>query len=449
MLVSAAIFQALVSFLQHESVEDSATSASTKEDLLIAPDPLVEWSEASVGIDLTPMMDFLNKSAGIPGPAYQNHQTDDLYVLTNSESAISFELSMNTYWKHPVSFRRRELTDGLNFLQSTIEERLQNNKDSWPKLTSALEQNGSSFPILINWDRSDNCTEDANYYCCDRPFDSSGTIRMSSNVPIMRFIAPWKCKYRLLIPTGDVLKLATSNASDWAQRFRNQDKEFPSHRKIPHVVHRGPLNIQPENLQQQIRRTLDESALFEDLDYNVNEQYDLTNFQNYTAALDVHTLFYPQLLCQNSVLLKWDPPQCLDALWLETGLEAWKHYIPVHNVTGMVELARFVTSPQNQDKIQKIIKNAHQWCQDNLVYSRLQDTLLSTISSYIELLDQHNSQWQTDEWKKNSSKYLTGHWFLRRNNAYSLPKSTVGSIKTGLRKDDPRYNTTTKEFQRL
>jgi hypothetical protein len=27
----------------------------------------------------------------------------------------TFVLSMNTYWKHPVAFRRRELTDGAQF----------------------------------------------------------------------------------------------------------------------------------------------------------------------------------------------------------------------------------------------------------------------------------------------------------------------------------------------
>lgn len=449
MLLLAAIFQVLVSFLQHESVGDSASSASVKEELFISPDRLVEWSGSSKksGVDLKPMMEFLNKTAGVPGPAYGNHQPDDLYILLNTGSSISFELSMNTYWKHPVSFRRRELTDGLNFLESTIEERFKNNKSSWPLLASTLENNSSSFPILINWDRSDNCTGDAEYYCCNRPFDPSGTIRMSGNVPIMRFISPWDCKYRLLIPTGDVLKLATKDASEWAQKFKIQDDQFPWDKKIPRVVHRGPINIHPEATQQKILQTLGESTLFENVEYKPNENYDLTNFQNYTAALDIHTLFYPQLLCQNSVVLKWDPPQCLDALWLATGLEAWKHYIPVHNVTHMVDLAHFVTNSKNQDALKKIVQNAHQWCQDNLVYSHLQDTLLSTITSYIGLLVKYDSLWQTDVWRKTRDDYLTGHWFLRRDHAYTLPKPTVGSIKTGKRRDDPRYNTTTKEFQ--
>lgn len=130
-------------------------------------------------------------------------------------------------------------------------------------------------------------------------------------------------------------------------------------------------------------------------------------------------------------------------------LKAWEHYIPVEaDMSDIVERFQFIA--ENEEKAKAIIQNANAWCAQHLDYSYLQHHFLTTISEYLKLLDAGPSKgdsWQRT-WKERQEEWLSGHFFLTRPTAYSLPKPVVGAIKTGLRRDDPHYNATSGNVER-
>jgi hypothetical protein len=303
LLIVAAALQAWVSLLHHSNILEDEIR---KEEALLDVAPNLSWGKKNGkgGIDLLPLLKFVNDSASITGPSYEPNQPDDFYIILTDEETgnPTFQLSMNTYWKHPVSFRRRELTDGLNFIQSSIQERLpaaaNNNATTaaWPRIIKAIS-NGNTIPLFINWDGTENCTNT----CCDSgKMDPSGTLRLTDSVPVFRFVAPRNCRYRLLSPTGHVLKLASSRSKEeWTLKFQTNEKQHPYHQKVKRVVYRG------KSLEVQTKlKAMNNNATVDVLDYNQDEDYDWDNFQKYVAVLDVDTLHYPQLMCQNSVVLK-------------------------------------------------------------------------------------------------------------------------------------------------
>lgn len=119
----------------------------------------------------------------------------------------------------------------------------------------------------------------------------------------------------------------------------------------------------------------------------------------------------------------------------------WEHYIPVkRDLSDLQEQLTFIL--ENEIKVKTIIKNANDWCATQLQYTKLQDHFLTTLTQYLEQLDVHNDKWQQTIWKDKKDDYLSGHFFLDRQHAYTLPKPVVGAIKQGLRRDDPSYNET-------
>jgi Glycosyl transferase family 90 len=127
-------------------------------------------------------------------------------------------------------------------------------------------------------------------------------------------------------------------------------------------------------------------------------------------------------------------------------IQPWTHYIPVEQDMSDIE-ERFEFILQNEDKVKIIIKNANDWCASNLQYTILQDHFLSTVTQFLQHLDAHDIKWQ-QTWMDKKDKYLSGHFMLYRQNAYSLPKPVVGAIKQGLRHDSPSYNATSGNVER-
>ena len=326
-LFAATVLQLFSSFLHHMWTPQDVQSIQEQASL----SPHVVWDDG--GIELMPMLRFINESAGIPGPNFHPNQPDALYLLERDDdddddekkkktNKTRFVMSMNTYWKHKVSFRRRQLTTGLNFLESSV-RKLDGERFRWPRLTRAIEHPGG-FPFLLNWDSTQNCTR----ACCDERYemDPSQHIVTNGRVPVLRHVAPPTCQHRLFIPTALVLELAKTNPEEWHQQiqtFQNQT-EYKRSNQSPKVVWRG-TNPQVEayvqsrtNLfegksktQAQLCRGREElSHDFCDLSTLVlpykegDDSFSPAMFQQHAAVLDVDALQYPVLMCQNSVVLK-------------------------------------------------------------------------------------------------------------------------------------------------
>lgn len=124
----------------------------------------------------------------------------------------------------------------------------------------------------------------------------------------------------------------------------------------------------------------------------------------------------------------------------------WIHYIPVEpDLSDLEERFKFIV--EHEDKVKIMIQNANDWCASHLQYTVLQDHFLTTVTQYLEQLDRHDNQWQ-QIWMDQKDTYLSGHFMLYRQHAYSLPKPVVGAIKQGLRRDSPSYNATSGNVER-
>jgi hypothetical protein len=268
--------------------------------------PFVQWEKP--GIDIRVLLIFMNDSAGITGPTYEPLQPDDLYIIQEqhppttpndvTQGSLTYQISLNTYWKHPVSFRRRELTDGLNFLDSTFASlSTANLTTSWPRIRAAVSEN-KSFPLLIQWEErsSTTTTTPCQDECCDRIENLNGTIptaSSSSPIPIVRFMASRNCKFRILCPSMTMLRLAKDDDGQlWKERFQSNEQQHPFSQKIKRIVYRGPKNL------------TDINKMLDVLHYDPSEPYEMDHFQKYLAVLDIDSMQYPQMMCQNSVVLK-------------------------------------------------------------------------------------------------------------------------------------------------
>mmetsp|Transcript_13587 Transcript_13587/g.31566 ORF Transcript_13587/g.31566 Transcript_13587/m.31566 type:complete len:154 (-) Transcript_13587:148-609(-) len=130
-----------------------------------------------------------------------------------------------------------------------------------------------------------------------------------------------------------------------------------------------------------------------------------------------------------------------------SSLVPWKHFIPVNaDLSNLIEMVEFALAKENEDNTTKIIQEANAWCQENLIYSQLQDYFLTTLSKYILELDKGDPNWP-NVWAAKRDRYLAGHFIVPRSESWSLPKSIVGAIKTGFRKDDPNYREPTGDIQ--
>jgi hypothetical protein len=127
-------------------------------------------------------------------------------------------------------------------------------------------------------------------------------------------------------------------------------------------------------------------------------------------------------------------------------LKPWVHYVPLERDLSDIDL-KLQSILNDEEKAKAIIQNANDWCAQHLSYSNLQNHFLTTMTEYLKLLDRESPDWQS-VWKEQRDEMLSGHFFLTRPTAYSLPKPVVGAIKTGLRKDDPQYNATSGNVER-
>lgn len=128
----------------------------------------------------------------------------------------------------------------------------------------------------------------------------------------------------------------------------------------------------------------------EDIKRNYDDESKPENsgiYKFYTAALDIDrtSSLYPSLLCKTTVLMKRYPADFID-MFTET-LEPWVHYVPVkHDLSDIDEMVKYVLDPKNAEKLNKIVKNANEWCSTHMVSwvgAHCTDRL---ISSYVAVL---------------------------------------------------------------
>jgi hypothetical protein len=94
----------------------------------------------------------------------------------------------------------------------------------------------------------------------------------------------------------------------------------------------------------------------------------MEDFQQYRAIIDIDgnswSERFPRLLCMNSVVIKIDPEQ-VDYFW--PTLQEGVHYLRAANLSHLVQVARYATSDDNEQEMQRIVANARAWCRQRMV----------------------------------------------------------------------------------
>ena len=243
-LIAGILLQTVISGLQHAAEASKQDVESVDERKSIVPH--VRWANNETGIDLMPLLEFMNASAGSTG--YDPYQPDCLYMLEKRDPdspkqdtkgkvypETNFSMSMNGYWKHKVSFRRRELTTNLDFIDACV-DRMEQDWSLWPRLHRAIMEEGG-FPFYINWDSMSHCQN----ACCDElyPLDRSRNIATGAHVPVMRLLAPRYCKYRLFVPTARLIQIGKERPEEWTDSFLLNEQRYTKANRTNKVVWRG------------------------------------------------------------------------------------------------------------------------------------------------------------------------------------------------------------------
>ena len=372
-------------------------------------------------IPLQPMMEFMNKSAGV---VYTDHFPDCLYVLkqtvepqTNRTRYI-LEQSMNDYWKHIIGFRKVQLKFNVGILIDMVEllnmdgplnAHLQQNllAKNTPQryhhqlLHQRIYDAGGSLPFYAHWrilhpdpnicdtvhkfpifrrSLPTECSDDFNYW-------------LIPTAPIIRQIKKvnWDFKRKHMVPrhrqqpkvavatTASEVKTPTPEWNMLQQKAENelagklQCKFFNTWAAkaaalcvlvfLTHYVLVCEKNTLWPVLVVDKAKILDKG---DDWKPERSEMYDL-----YSGVLDIdHTSnLYPSLLCQTSVVLKRHPADFVDLF--SSTLEPWVHYVPVKSdLSDIDNQVEYVLDPKNDEQMTTIVANANSWCHQHMVSTR-------------------------------------------------------------------------------
>jgi hypothetical protein len=127
----------------------------------------------------------------------------------------------------------------------------------------------------------------------------------------------------------------------------------------------------------------------------------MSEFQQYFAILDMDgnawSSRFGELLCYNSIVVKVEPAY-VESIY--RNLMPWKHYLPMAgNLSDWDNVLDFLFDFRNEEKIQRIIRNANFWCRQHLTIPALAASLLDVWESYLWHMENGSPQWQT-EWSE-------------------------------------------------
>jgi hypothetical protein len=293
-----------------------------------------------------------------------------------------------------------------------------------------------------NNDSVDNVDEN-NVYGNDSSLSNEQSSMHSSimyeSIPLFTTCAHIQCNYAFPLPTYKTIQGSLATTFQWKKRMQEYHDEYPValQEKIPKLVWRGSLTGDIQNytnirwlLNKYVTEASDEEKQYYDIGLTkipprhnkvalnltivgglVSGIFPMATFQNYRAILDIDgnswSSRFGSLLCYHSVILKVEP-MYVDYFHYAT-LIPNVHYIPVHyNLSNLYDQTLYVMDPNNQDDVQRIIRNANLWCQQNMVYTKIANDYLTIFDQYVAYLDMASPQ--TTATTATVSNDMTTHW---------------------------------------
>ena len=418
------------------------------------------------GIPYEPFFQYLNLTAGYKFPS---NFPDNVYLLVQTiqneteedtgkyKISYHFEHSMNTYWKHPVSFRRAQLAGNLKWLQDfvdylNLQEHLrsarwdpatdkvvlsqQYSKNQSSATTGMLlfhqriHEAGGSFPFLANWRITSDNQQDLiqipssllqqsgdsggnnNDDDCKIPPSMFPVFQRSVPTVCQRYTDDWTIPtfslVRQLVDPNQQVKLSVTQQQKQQQQSTVAVARLPESMQFSHDSnHQKSSNasssssssavpilaverLEASNNNGIVIPTLEEvnQAVAPDEEHQYNRKrkaprgYDnharevrqLLDFYASHAGLillatveeEDPMIYLPTWLCpSNSVLLLMSPAGHQDTLFHTLHPES--HFLTFENEKQLVDLVSYILDSSNHDAMQRIRRNAKQWCEQYLV----------------------------------------------------------------------------------
>jgi Glycosyl transferase family 90 len=275
-------------------------------------------------------------------------------------------------------------------------------------------------------------------FCCS----DTESLDFATPLPIFTMSAPWssQCRHAFPMPTYETVIRATKRQASAHKRIIPLSWDswlfYPWYRRIRKAVWRGsptgPVKVWRPPLESQSlsignRHLFGEQVTHLDLRWDlckegyehpewidakfvgtqeqwprlaeypqyVGNRIDYRDFQQYRAVIDVDgnswSSRFGQLLCSSSVVLKVEP-QYVDYFYPE--LQAWKHYIPVHQgeseESNLLQMVKCAVADDNSVIVQSIVANANQWCREKMKPESLARDMAGILETYAALALRHN-----------------------------------------------------------
>jgi Glycosyl transferase family 90 len=403
------------------------------------------------GMDIIPLMDFIVNSSVAAFTRKQNLYHPDYTATTDHSDDVGKWIPeilyvidhrgiyMSQRHRNITAIESSTMTDKIipteklmNFSLQLLKADLQYSTKIWPRLTDILIHNrnstSSGFPMLFWFGDYTKC----NYQNWKR----------NSSVPLFTNAASVLCNHSFPFVTYQTGRDSNVN---WTEVIPQQHEKYPWDQKLSKVVWRGGLTGKIINathksprwnmvqMVAELKRQYDNETRTTSIDpfildvaatrlprrhkdwspslHEVNGLVDnmpMEDFQLYRGIIDADgnswSSRFGRLLCYNSVVLKVEP-SWVDYFYYKDGwegeakLQPWVHYIPVKaDLSNLLELAAFVTDSQNDDLLQKIVRQANAWCSRNMVRRRISMDILNIWERYMELLDIGSPNWIEAHW---------------------------------------------------
>jgi len=314
------------------------------------------------------------------------------------------ETSPNVYFSSKVFCKGRQAGIRLSAIIPELNQALSvdliksSNWQKYPSLITALKD--SSIPILFypsDWG-----------YCAKNEYDYIGLdgTKQIGSVPKLTYSYIKDCGYNFAIPDYNIFKLAQQNKTDLVEE-RNNYPNWES--QIKKAVWRGCIdsNINREKMLNLVRNNTNFDVANVEWLSKSGEYMPMVDYMKYRAVLDIDgrawTDRFQNLLCLKTVVIKIVMNY---TSYFTVELTPGVHYLPA-SLENLTEVVEYAISDDNSEEMKSIVSRANEWCDNEVVPSKLRNNMLSILDGYADELYRADANW-TNTWNNYSQEFLIG-----------------------------------------
>ena len=271
-------------------------------------------------------------------------------------------------------------------------------------------QNAGSFPIIMDLGDYESCAKD-NY---KMPLQDGFVMK---SLPVMTMChTTANCSHYFPMPayaTYDYKTILKNNT--WDATFKNWANAFPAMQdKIPKAFWRGScprgqfryrfINQAQRHIYRNFMDVAPTNGRFcgRRAGFTLPEES-----MRYRAVLDIDgnawSERFPRLLCYNSVVIKVNVDPDFEEYFMPT-LTPGVHYVPA-SMENFTEVAKWAVQDSSLDEINRIVKNANDWCKRRIESRVLHYDFLTVLNGIVEGLNVNDPTW-VDRWRMEQNSYL-------------------------------------------